>query len=205
MCQRHTGGHDQRPRNLDLIARPHRIQLDIGRDFLCEVIVGLGRQVIRPMQEVIALADRLRLLQFRHRIRRDHCVMLDIDRIRQLRHTGHIGHEADRVRIGCFRRLPNCRKDSVSPNLFHRVAGLEKHGISIGIFIFPGIAAPALEGAACERRRHIRNREALIVFARASRAERPYGDARCACVSAVVVRDRIAKRKIPGRNLHCFD
>ena len=136
--------------------------------------------------------------------------MLDIDRIRQLRHTGHIGHEADRVRIGCFRRLPNCRKDSVSLNLFHFFAGLEERSIACQcvatlVRLFPLIAAPALEGAARKRRRHIRNREALIVFARASRAERPYGDARCACVSAVVVRDRIAKRKIPGRNLHCFD
>ena len=112
MLQRHTGGHVQRPRNLDLIARPHRIQLDIGRDFLCEVILGLGRQVIRPMQEVIALADRR---DCRNLISRDHCVMLDNDRIRQLRHAGHIGHEADGVRLRLFDLLPHGRQSCVLP------------------------------------------------------------------------------------------
>ena len=114
MCQRHTRGCARRPRNLDLIARPHRIQLDIGRDFLCEVIHGLGRQVIRPMQEVIALADWLHQI-IRVRDFRNLLALRDNDRLRHLGHAGHIGREADGVRLRLFDLLPHGRQSCVLP------------------------------------------------------------------------------------------
>ena len=39
--------------------------------------------------------------------------MLDNDRIRQLRHTGHIRHEADRVRLRLFDLLPHSRQSCI--------------------------------------------------------------------------------------------
>ena len=203
MHQSLTGRRARRPRNLDLIARPLGAEGDILRDRSTEIVCFVGQRSVGlhqiPAREGITVARRLRgRRDCRQAIRDD----LRAGNRAGVRHADIKGH---RVRIDCFRRLPNRRKNGIGSNLFHCVAGLEKHGISIGIFIFPGIAAPALEGAACERRRHIRNREALIVFAQAGRTERSFRNARNATVSTIAVSDGIAQRKISGRNAASFN
>ena len=187
---------------------PDGIENDIlvaERDFFAARIVCFSRCCIfsrRPAKERFPLCRRGRPRNF---VLFALCAGQVVRPVRRAAVRRVVAHESHRVRIGCFRRLPHRRKDSVlaiNNLVLHYFLGLEKcvlarqRSCAIISQLDPRIAAPALEGVARERRRPCRNRIGLRGIILTSRVERPYRDAIHAGVSAVFIGDRAVERKI---------